>query len=147
MASGRYFRPCPAMELFTTWLTCFNQTPRQTMAAFNFTIIRFIILGCQYSNYEQSEFYFSWIFWYDRLTIRFPSISITSNFMRLLDLFTSEITPSIPLNNPSTITILSFTSNWTFTTGISFHILKMKLQGRHLLQKAVSLHYHGEENQ
>ena len=59
LASSRYFRPCPAMELFTTWLTCFNQTPCQTMAAFNYTIIRLITLGCQYSNYEQSKFTFS----------------------------------------------------------------------------------------
>lgn len=133
LASSRYFRPYLAMELFPTWLTCFNQTPRQTMVAFNYIIIRYIILGCQYSNYEQSKFYFFWISWYDRLKIRFPSISITSKFMRLLDLFTSVINPSIPLNNPSTITILSFTSNWTFTTGITLPYFKGELFQNHRL--------------
>ena len=51
--------------------------------------------------------------------MRFPFIRVIAKFIRLFDLFTSEINPSIPLNRPSTITILSLTSNCTFTIGIT----------------------------
>ena len=64
-----------------------------------------------YSNYEQSKFTFSEFPDTTGLKSVFPSISVTAKFTCLLDLFTSEIKPSIPLNNPSTITILSLTSN------------------------------------
>ena len=68
---------------------------------------------------NNQKFYFFCTSRYNRLKMRFPFIRVTAKFIRLFDRFTSEINPSIPLNRPSTITILSFTSNCTFTIGIT----------------------------